>query len=141
MAVRIVEDPVGDPRCSELLERHPDASVFHTPGWLSALQQTYGYEPFVVTTSPRPVRDNGLVLRSVKGSMARWRVSLRLSDHCGPLLIRSTELFVRLAYLTAETQTAGWRSLEVRPLSRLGQCGLSVGGTYCMHRLDLRPQA
>ncbi len=53
MPVRIVEDPVGDPRWSELLDRHPAASIFHSPGWLSALRQTYGYEPFVVTTSPR----------------------------------------------------------------------------------------
>ena len=45
-------DPVGDPRWSEFLEKHPCASVFHTPGWLEALRRTYGYEPIAYTSSP-----------------------------------------------------------------------------------------
>src|SRR5262245_55208093 len=31
-------DPLRDPRWAELVARHPKASVFHTPGWLLALQ-------------------------------------------------------------------------------------------------------
>ena len=30
MTVRVVKNPVTDPRWSELLERHPAASVFHS---------------------------------------------------------------------------------------------------------------
>ena len=86
MPVRIVEDPIGDPRWSELLDRHPAASVFHSPGWLNALRQTYGYEPFVVTTSTGPTLENGLVVCRVKGWTSRRLVSLPFSDHCDPLV-------------------------------------------------------
>src|SRR4030081_3521338 len=86
MPVRIIENPVGDRHWSELLERHPAASVFHSPGWLHALRQTYGYEPFVVTTSPGPTLENGLVVCRVKGWTSRRLVSLPFSDHCDPLL-------------------------------------------------------
>ena len=36
-------DPVCDARWSSLVEWHPKASIFHTPAWLRALAQTYGY--------------------------------------------------------------------------------------------------
>ena len=44
-------DPLHDARWPEFVCRHPNASVFHTRGWLRALQTTYGYEPVVFTTS------------------------------------------------------------------------------------------
>ena len=43
-------DPVQDPRWAVFIERHPGATVFHTPGWLEALRRTYGYEPAALTT-------------------------------------------------------------------------------------------
>ena len=45
-------DPLKDERWVRFVEEHPDASVFHTPAWLTALERTYGYEPVVFTTSP-----------------------------------------------------------------------------------------
>ncbi len=42
-------NPLEDPRWAEFLQRHPRASVYHTPGWLEALHRTYGYEPIVYT--------------------------------------------------------------------------------------------
>src|SRR2546430_11331216 len=33
-------DPLEDPRWAEFVQRHPRASVFHTPGWLEALRRT-----------------------------------------------------------------------------------------------------
>src|SRR5438045_5412927 len=44
-------NPLADSRWGEFLHRHARASIFHTPGWLEALQRTYGYEPVVFTTS------------------------------------------------------------------------------------------
>src|SRR5947207_2785071 len=52
-------DPVQDPRWAMLVERHPRATVFHTPGWLAALQPTYGYEPAGAARSP-PLRGREL---------------------------------------------------------------------------------
>lgn len=147
MPVQIIEDPVGDPRWSELLDRHPAASVFHSPGWLSALRQTYGYEPFVVTTSAGGTLENGIVVCRVKGWTSRRLVSLPFSDHCDPLVDRSDDLSEMLALLGVEARTAGWRSVELRPRS-LNQplevvahaCGIKRGAAYWLHRLDLRPE-
>ena len=118
MPVRIVEDPVGDPRWSELLERHPAASIFHSPGWLSALQKTYGYEPFVVTTSPGPTLENGLAVCRVKGWMSRRLVSLPFSDHCAPLVDRPSELSEILARLTCRSAHGRLEIAGVAPSRR-----------------------
>ena len=133
-----------------LLDRHPAASVFHSPGWLSALRQTYGYEPFVVTTSPGPTLENGLVVCRVKGWTSRRLVSLPFSDHCDPLVDEAGRP-VRDARRSWSTQarTAGWRIGGVAPRESVGppfeSCrravGCEPGGEYCLHRLDLRPAA
>src|SRR5437899_12562032 len=55
-------DPIEDPRWSEFLNRDPNASIFHSSGWLKALRKTYGYEPVVYTTaSPGQVLQGGLL--------------------------------------------------------------------------------
>jgi CelD/BcsL family acetyltransferase involved in cellulose biosynthesis len=147
MPVRIVEDPVGDPRWSELLDRHPGAAVFHSPGWLSALRQTYGYEPFVVTTSPGATLDDGIVVCRVKGWTSRRLVSLPFSDHCDPLVNESQDLSEMLALLGAQVRMHTWRSVELRPQTggqllevAASACGLERSAEYCLHRLDLRPE-
>src|SRR5687768_1629467 len=147
MGVRIVEDPVVDPCWSDLLDRHAEASVFHSPGWLSALRQTYGYEPFVVTTSAGPTLENGIVACRVNGWPSRRLVSLPFSDHCDPLVDGSDDLSEMLAHLAAQARTAGWGSMELRPRAisqpleiAARACGLKRGGEYCLHQLDLRPE-
>ena len=138
MAVRIVEDPIGDPRWSALVEQHYAASIFHTPGWLSALRQTYGYEPFVLSTSDDSRLDNGLVLCRVKGWGSRRLVSLPFSDHCAPLVDKPEDLSAILTFLNAEVRKAAWKSVEVRPRSAFPQPGgLTANGEYCQHMLDL----
>src|ERR1700674_839023 len=80
-------DPLKDPRWPEFLHRHPDASIFHTPGWLEALRRTYGYQPVVFTTSP-PTQElaNGLLFCCIDSWFTGRRlVSLPFSDHCEPL--------------------------------------------------------
>src|SRR5437660_276344 len=87
-------DPLRDPRWAELAERHPRASVFHTPGWLEALRRTYGYEPVAYTTTPLGTElTNGIVLCRVYSRITRRRmVSLAFSDHFEPLGERTESL-------------------------------------------------
>jgi CelD/BcsL family acetyltransferase involved in cellulose biosynthesis len=146
MTVRMVENAAEDPNWSELLDRHPAASVFHSPGWLRALRQTYGYESFVVTTSPAPTLRNGVVVCRVKSWTSRRLVSLPFSDHCDPLVNASDDLSEMLALMADEARTAGWRSIECRPRAVVGQpfeaaargSGLMPSGEYALHLLDLR---
>ena len=82
-------DPLADPRWAEFVERHPRASIFHTPGWLQALRRTYGYLPVAYTTTPPgPELTNGLVLCRVQsllsgrsgasdpGRLPSWRMQM-----------------------------------------------------------------
>src|SRR5882724_8306984 len=62
-----VINPLTDQRWDALIAQHPLASPFHQSGWLQALQRTYGYEPFVLT-SAAPGEE-------VKNGMAFCRVS------------------------------------------------------------------
>ena len=147
MPVQIVPDPVGDSRWSALLDRHPAASVFHTPGWLSTLQQTYGYEPFVVTTSSGPSLENGVVACRVKGWTSRRLVSLPFSDHCSLLADQPSDLSEMLVFMMEDARKSGATSVELRPTQGLGPsldasaaCGMQPGATYCLHRLDLRAE-
>src|SRR5579859_7573506 len=81
-------DPISDSRWGDLLRQDARASIFHSPGWLRALRQTYSYEPIVFTTSPpsQPLR-NGVVCCKVNSWFTGQRlVSLPFSDHCEPLV-------------------------------------------------------
>src|SRR3989442_10500693 len=77
-------DPLCDPRWGRFLQKHPRASVFHTPAWLEALRRTYGYEPVVYTTTPPGIElTNGMVLcLGYSPITGRRGVSLPFSDHC-----------------------------------------------------------
>ena len=81
-------DPLTDPRWQEFTARHPRASVFHSSGWLRALQLAYGYEPIAYTLSPPQSEVANAVVFSRIRSWATGRrlVSLPFSDHCEPLV-------------------------------------------------------
>jgi hypothetical protein len=139
-------DPVRDPRWSEFLERHPRASVFHTPGWLEALRRTYGYEPVGYTSSPPAEKlRNGLVFCRVNSWLTgRRMVSLPFSDYCEPLVTSAEELECFLGSLQAEVKPRYWNYLEVRPMSgSLHRSGKNSdfwpSKRYRLHRIDLRP--
>ena len=140
-------DPLADTRWDDLVQRHSGASVFHSRGWLEALNRTYGYEPSVITTSRGTALENGLVVCRVKGWASGRLVSLPFSDHCEPLVDRPEDLSDILTCLSGEVRTGTWRSVELRPRyvalpgeddSVVGR-SFRVGGRYALHALDLRP--
>jgi hypothetical protein len=139
-------DPLRDPRWQEFLLGHPDASVFHTPAWLNALRQSYGYEAVVLTTTEpgRPLR-NGVVFCRVKSWLTGSRmVSLPFSDHCQPLVGSSADLVELLNFLKTSSDTTHWKYIELRPLASLdaevkSQVFLAESNSFYMHTIDLRP--
>lgn len=139
-------DPIEDPRWAELVERHPDASVFHSVAWLKALRCTYGYEPVAFTTSsPTGELKNGLVFCHVNSWLTGHRlVSLPFSDHCEPLFDSAEDVSFLIRYLQATLERKEWKYLEVRPINvHFGQRDNGVGfvhsATYYLHTLDLLP--
>lgn len=139
-------DPVGDPRWSEFLKKHPSASVFHTPGWLEALRRTYDYEPIAYTSSPPGAEiRNGLVFCRIDSWLTGRRlVSLPFSDHCEPLFGSPEELDVFVGHLQADVKTQALKYLEVRPVNGSlyrsgGLPGFRPARRYPLHVIDLRP--
>ena len=123
-------NPLADPRWEEFLDRHPQASVFHTPGWLRGLRRTYGYEPCVVTTAaPGEALRNGIVFCVVKSWLTGKRaVSLPFADHCQPLVESSESLQVLLDALREEQGRAKWKYVELRPAQEITGLGTGASG-------------
>ena len=136
-------DPIKDRRWTEFLNKHPEASVFHTSGWLEALQRTYGYEPVVFTTSPPEAElRNGIPFCRITTWLTRRRlVSLPFSDHCIPLVENSAELICMLKSLQGEVAEKKWNYAEIRAgdLHLPSEAGFEKARAYSFHKLDLRP--
>lgn len=138
-----IVNPLSDNRWDQLVADHPKASVFHQSAWLQALARTYGYEAYVLTTSPAgaPLQ-NGLAVCRVSSWITGTRlVSLPFSDHCEPLLDNSQELSEFISSLRAECDRQRWRYVELRPVSGIqdAEHGLQPSCSYWFHELDLGP--
>lgn len=135
-------DPLADPRWERLSLDHARASVFHSPGWLRALRDAYGYQPIAFTTSP-PGGDlsDGVVFCRVKSWLTGDRlVSLPFSDHCEPLVDHPAALACILSRLT-DSAGGGAGRIEIRPMTAglAASAGFSRLAEFQLHRLDLRP--
>lgn len=136
-------DPLRDDRWPGLIARHPNASVFHTRGWLEGLQAAYGYEPIAFTTSaPTETLTNAVLFCIVRSWLTGSRfVSLPFSDHCEPL-VRDADQFRKLcAHVESLRKEQRWKYVELRSANPLLEFGkeFSCAATYHLHRLDLRP--
>ncbi len=134
-------NPLLDNRWDNLLSWHPRASVFHQRGWLQALAQTYGYEPYVMTNTPpgEPLK-NGIVLCHVSSWMTGARlVSLPFADHCDPLWNEPAASDNWIDCLWNEWDRSHSRYLELRPLIGLhpGRHALQPEKCYWHHELSL----
>ena len=140
-------NPLTDPRWPELLERHKDASVFHTREWITALARTYCYTPIVYTTCPpdSPLT-NGVVFTEVNSRLTGSRlVSLSFSDHCQPLVNSMNDLEEILDSLIESKSRQGWKYIQIRPFSINGSRlealpSCHVSEKYYCHQLDLIPE-
>ena len=140
--------PLNDPRWEEFLRWHPRAGVFHTSGWLSALQQSYGYEPIAFTTSlPGQPLKNSLVFCQVKSWITGRRlVSLPFSDHCALLVDSAAEQEELLAHVGERVRSEGYTYAEIRPITTrkaapFAATNLHASEAFCLHTLSLERPA
>ena len=137
-------NPLTDPRWDCFVDRHPHSSALHQRGWLGALAQTYGYKPWVLTsTAPGQPLHDGVVFCRVSSWFTGTRlVSLPFADHCDPLLGESQDAAGLLQYLKDQFDKEGYKYVELRPLLDLKPLkhGLSESASYIFHTLDLRPE-
>lgn len=136
-------NPLSDPRWDDFLQRHPDASVFHSTPWLQALTKTYGYEVIAYTTnSSGEDLENAVVFCRVNSWLTGRRlVSLPFSDHCEPL-VNSNVASGFVSRIVQKELGRNQSYAEFRPFTSLES---SVAGCYCtnipyvFHQLDLTP--
>jgi len=136
-------DPLLDSRWDAFTERHPSASIFHDRGWLRALQRTYGYRPYVITSAAtgEPFT-NGIVACQISSWMTGIRlVSLPFSDHCQPLVDHANEMEALTDWMIRESGARGWNYVELRPLTAPPgmDAHFQTSGSYWFHELDLEP--
>jgi hypothetical protein len=140
-------DPLNDRRWKDLVKSHPNASIFHSVGWLDSLSRTYGYEPVVYTTSsPTSELENGLLFCRVRSWATGNRiVSLPFSDHCAPLCDPGEEFDRLIQCMHIDRIRQEWDYLEVRPAggnfeNSVKKRGFKSAGKYVLHRVDLEPK-
>jgi hypothetical protein len=124
------------------LQRHSDASLFHSSAWLRTLRETYGYQPIAYTTStPEERLENAVVFCAVKSWLTGKRlVSLPFSDHCQPLLEPGTSIDL-MSRALQDFQPENWDYIEFRPIhGRQPKTALlPTSVKYSFHVLDLSP--
>jgi CelD/BcsL family acetyltransferase involved in cellulose biosynthesis len=87
VTVRLL-DPISDPFWMDLVERAPEATVFHHPAWLELLRETYGYGITACVVRGAGGRlTAGLPIAEVTSRFTGSRlVALPFSDLCPPLV-------------------------------------------------------
>ena len=135
-------DPISDLRWAKLITNNPQASLFHDPRWLRALNLTYAYHPLVLTTSsPGMPLCNGILFCEVDSWLTGRRlVSLPFSDHCEPLVNNASDTELLLQHARHEVDVGQYKHFELRPLlcQPSTVCGLGAMRSFMFHRLDLR---
>ena len=136
-------DPTIDERWEDFLHHHPQASIFHTRGWLEALRRTYGYTPLALTTStPDSPLTNGTPFCKIMGWFGRQRlVALPFSDHCVPLVESQDQLTCLLGYLREKVEGEHWSFVQIRANEAVAAdpSACDHRDTLVFHELDLRP--
>ena len=136
-------DPLTDTRWDDLVARHPSASAFHRRGWLESLKETYGYEPFVITSAfPGELLRDGIVACRITSWLTGNRlVSLPFADHCEPLFGDSCEPHLLSDRLVEECTRLHCKYLEFRPLAASAYLGNNYqpSESFYFHELDLSP--
>ena len=136
-------DPLCDTRYPAFLRWAPGASIFHAPGWLEALQRTYGYEPLVYTTSsPGENLTDAIPFCRVDSWLTGHRlVSLPFSDHCEPLVEGSGAFADLLAAVKRDAENERRKYVELRPLNKRPTTAqenpFAKSASFYIHRIDL----
>lgn len=137
-------DPLRDARWQAFVDSHLESSIFHTRGWLEALQKTYGYQPVVYTTTDRGPLTNGVLFCRVASWLTGERlVSLPFSDHCQPLA-SGQDLNAICRHLHEQRKQKRMRYVEIRPLAWDSEGrwreGFFESGITSFQKIDLRPE-
>lgn len=131
-------DPLVDHRWADLVQRSRCATIFHSPEWLAALCQTYGYEAVAFTDARpgEPLRNASVFCRIRSWITGRRLVSLPFSDHCDPLLETTDNMAAMLTSLKLQVGPDA-DYIEVRPRASVSLDGFDAVAGFHTHSIDL----
>jgi hypothetical protein len=124
----------------ELLERHPEACVYHTSDWRRIIHDSFGYLPSYVLTCAGSRTTGLLPLFEVNSFLSGRHLTAIPFSHHVPVLYESKEglrTLVREAKRIAKRRRCKY--IEIRGSSRaLGKLGFSNSFHNWISRIDLR---
>jgi CelD/BcsL family acetyltransferase involved in cellulose biosynthesis len=131
-------DPRIDPLWCRLVHQAP-SSVFHSPGWMQVLSDTYGWEPnayILLDESGKPKA--GLPFCRISDLLGERIVALPFSDYCDPLVDDLNSWRLLIGGLLPEQLPISLRCLHnTLPLA---DERFTLAKQAKWHRLDLRPE-
>jgi len=133
-------DPLDDPRWMRLVNRAPQASVFHQPTWMALVRHHYRY-PFAAPTILDAAGEAvaGLPIALVANRLTGRRlVALPFSDTCPPLVARDANDDCRARLAAAIELLSAGRGAPVEVRSAFSELG-PAAASFHQHRIDLTP--
>lgn len=83
----ICVEPQHHSAWAQLIAAHPSSSIFHTPGWLTALAETYGFEfQAHILLDRHNTPQAGIVYCEIDDVRGQRIVCIPFSDFCDPLV-------------------------------------------------------
>lgn len=128
-------DPISNPAWSELIDRSPEATPFHTPAWAAVLRDTYGFQPEHIVAFEGTTPVAGIPLFKVDDRL----VGAPFSDFCPPLSLADSAGAHLLDAAKRRVEANGIRSLEIRGGAALDLdgAGLLPGDSFIRHIIPL----
>lgn len=127
-------------RWLDYISRHPQASPFHHPAWLTVLSECYGYQPFVLVTHDEDgMITGGIPVMEIRSIVTgkRW-VSLPFTDYCPPLCDDAASLERLVNGLVGLYQIGAIPRIEVR-WELPAHNAIHTQTAYTLHTVRLGP--
>ncbi|MBI2861639.1 MAG: GNAT family N-acetyltransferase [Chloroflexi bacterium] len=130
-------DPRSDPRWQRLVQERP-SSVFHSPGWMQALTDTYGldFQAYILTDSSGNPKA-GVPFSPISDIRGQRMVTLPFCDYCDPLVSEQEEWRSLITALLGEQMPVSLRCLY-SPLP-LADERFAIAKEAKWHGLDITP--
>ncbi len=133
-------DPHRDVRYETFVKQHPQATIFHHPGWLKTLEAAYHYHPYCVAVVQGTEPVGLLTLMDVRSMITGNRgVCLPFTDRCGSLVREPSITEVLLQEIQNLADRQGWGYVEIR--EEVQQESFADTSHFLSHQLQLGPDA
>lgn len=108
-------DPLSGRHWDQIIDRHPDATIFHTSAWAKVLAETYGYTPYYFAASDSTGSVVACLAEVNSWVTGKRGISLPFTDQCSILRSDTCDDDVDAFRHSIETGAQmAWRSIEFR---------------------------